>query len=102
MKYSLRFLPAVEEDAISAYNYYERKSLGLGEEILRLFYTSSSELIQFPELYAKIHGEFRRRLLKRFPYAIYYRIQDKEIIVFGLFHCARKPATIRRSLRRRS
>jgi hypothetical protein len=40
-------------------------------------------------------------LLRRFPYAIYFIIKDHQIIVFGLFHCARDPRTIRTKLRDR-
>lgn len=85
MKYSLRFLPAVEDDAISGYNWYENKSVGLGEEFLRLFYACSAELPRVPKMYPKVYGEFRRRLLRRFPYAIYYRIQNNELVVFVSF-----------------
>ncbi len=101
MTYTLRFLPEVEEDAIAGYAWYEDKAPGLGEEFLRMFYARAGEIPQNPLLYAKAHGEFRRRLLRRFPYAIYFRIEGDEIVVFGLFHCARDPRTIRRKLRAR-
>lgn len=45
--------------------------------------------------------EFRRRLLRRFPYAIYFGIENDTIVVFGLFHCARNPRTIRAQLQDR-
>jgi plasmid stabilization system protein ParE len=31
-------------------------------------------------------------LLRRFPYAIFYRAADDEIIVLAVFHLARDPA----------
>ncbi len=80
---------------------YEDKARGLGEEFLRMFYVCAGEIPQNPLLFQKAHGEFRRRLIRRFPYAIYFRIQGDEIVVFGLFHCARDPRTIRRKLRDR-
>lgn len=46
-------------------------------------------------------ANFHRRLLRRFPYAIYYKTEDNQIIVFGLFHCARDPRTIRTQLQNR-
>jgi len=101
MKYTLCFLPEVEEDVISGYVWYESKSLGLGEEFLRIFYACAEEIPRNPFLYPKIHNEFRRRMLRRFPYAIYFMIKDDEIIVLGLFHCARDPRTIRMKLRDR-
>jgi hypothetical protein len=44
MNYTLRFIPEVEEDVISGYAWYESKSVGLGEEFLRVFYASSREI----------------------------------------------------------
>jgi plasmid stabilization system protein ParE len=98
MTYSLRFIPDVEEDVMGGFTWYEEKAVGLGEEFLRTFYAGASGIPRNPTIYPKIHNEFRRRLLKRFPYAIYFTIEDHEIVVFGLFHCARDPHTIRGNL----
>ena len=101
MTFDLRFLPEVEEDVISGYSWYEDKARGLGEEFLRIFYASANNLSRNPLLYQKVHGDFRRLLLRRFPYAIYFLIKENEIIVFGLFHCARDPRTIKLTLSNR-
>jgi len=101
MTYTLRFLPEVEEDVIGGYAWYEEKSPGLGEDFLRMFYASASEILWNPLLCQKVYKEFRRRLLRRFPYAIYFMIEYEQITVFGLFHCARNPRTIRTKLRDR-
>ncbi|HZX48531.1 MAG TPA: type II toxin-antitoxin system RelE/ParE family toxin [Nitrospirota bacterium] len=98
MTYTLRFLPEVEEDIIGGYVWYEAKSPGLGEDFLRMFYAGASEIQWNPFLYPKVYNEFRRRLLRRFPYAIYFMIEDEYIIVFGFFHCARNPSTIKKKL----
>ena len=101
MTYVLRFLPIIEEDALAGYTWYEEKARGLGGEFLRLFYAGAREIPRNPLLYPKVYREFRRRLLRRFPYAIYFRIEDETVIVFGLFHCARDPRTIRAQLQDR-
>lgn len=102
MTYTLRFLAEVEEDVIGGYVWYETKSPGLGEEFLRVFYACAGEIPRNPLLYPKVHGEFRRHLLRRFPYSIYFRIEDDTIIVFGVFHCARDPRTVGSKLRDRN
>ena len=101
MTYVLRFLPAVEADALTGYTWYEEKARGLGEEFLRMVYAYAREIPRNPLLYPKVYQEFRRRLLRRFPYAIYFRIENEAIVVFGLFHCARNPRTIRAQLQNR-
>lgn len=98
MTYTLRFLPELEEDVIAGYAWYEGKVPQLGEEFLRMFYACAGGILRNPLLYPKVYREFRRRLLRRFPYALYFRIKESEIIVFGLFHCARDPRSIKAKL----
>ena len=98
MNYDFRFLPEVEDDVIAGYSWYEEKAKGLGEEFIRVFYARAAEIPRHPLLYQVICNGFRRRLLKRFPYAIYFRIEGNEVIVFGIFHCARDPSTINAEL----
>lgn len=97
----LRFLPEVEEDVMAGYVWYEDKALGLGEEFLRMFYAQARGIPNNPLMFPKVYGDFRRRLLRRFPYAVYFFIEEEHIIVAGLFHSARDPETIRTTLRDR-
>ena len=102
MMYILGFLPEVGEDVMIGYTWYAGKASGLGEEFLQMFYAYAGEISRNPLLYPKVYGEFRRCLLRRFPYAVYFRIKGKDVVVFGLFHCARDPHTIRARLHGRS
>lgn len=102
MRYNLSFLPEVEDDAINAYRWYEQKSKGLGEEFLRAFDASTAEITRSPGLYPKVYQSFHRKLLKRFPYAVYFLIERKTIIVYGLFHCARNPYLIHSKISKRN
>jgi hypothetical protein len=101
MGYSLSFLPEVEEDAIGAYLWYEEKSQGLGEDLLRIFYAGAAEIARTPNLYPRVYKNFHRKLLKRFPYAVYFFVERKTIIVYGLFHCARNPYLIQEKINNR-
>jgi len=96
--YTLRFLPEVEDDVVVGYAWYEAKTRGLGEEFLRVFYVGVGDVSRNPLLYSMGHRDVRRRLLRRFPYTIYFRIEGNEVIVLGLFHCARDPRTVRAKL----
>ncbi len=51
MKYSLHFVPEIEEDVLAGYNWYEDKAKGLGEEFLRVFY---ARLMKFQEILCSI------------------------------------------------
>ena len=89
MKLKIVFRKEVEDDILVAYHWYEEKSVGLGEEFLRMFYTSVSEIEMYPLAWRKIYKEFRRCLFKRFPYAVYYTAEKKEILIYGVIHGAR-------------
>ncbi len=102
MKCVLRFSPELEDDVVAGYEWYENKARGLGEEFLRMFDSALSLVLRYPLLSPEIDKGFRRRLLRRFPYAIYYIIEGNEIIVYGFFHCARDPANIKEKLFDRS
>ena len=101
MSYTLRFLPEVEDDAIGGYVWYETKSPGLGEEFLRMFYACAGALSRNSLMYRKVYGEFRRCLLRRFPFALYFMVKGEQVIVTGLFHCAREPRIVEMELRGR-
>jgi toxin ParE1/3/4 len=71
--------------------YYETKYIGLGldlaQEITRVF----ADIQEAPQRWPiKIHGA-RRRLLQRFPYAVYYLELEDVIWIVALAHTRRKP-----------
>ena len=101
MTLALRFLPEVEEDAVAGFSWYEEKAPGLGESFLRVFYDAVREIPPNPLLYQIVRDKIRRRLLSRFPYAVYFTLEDETIIVIGLFHCARDPRYITAEVERR-
>ena len=54
-----------------------------------------------PALPRKVYKDFRRVLLRRFPYFLYFRIDGDTTVFFLLFHCARHPKGLRGELRER-
>lgn len=101
MTHSLRFLPEVTEDLLAAFEWYEAQAESLGEEFLRMFYACAGEIPENPLRYPTIHREYRRRLMRRFPYAIYFTVRGTEIVTLGVFHCARDPRGTKTILRER-
>ena len=43
------------------------------------------------ELHTKVHEEYRRALVKRFPYAIFYEYIGGKVTVYSIFHASRDP-----------
>jgi plasmid stabilization system protein ParE len=101
VNYTLRLRPELVDDAHEAFTWYESAAPGLGHEFLRCYFACAATIARQPLLYRKVHRHFRRALLGRFPYALYFHVAGKEVVVFLLIHGARNPALIRRSLRQR-
>ena len=101
MNYSLRLRPELVDDAAAAFAWYEAAAVGLGHEFLRCYFAAVAIVQREPLLFRKVHRDFRRVLLGRFPYAVYFRIEEQTVVIFLLIHGARNPTLIRRTLRER-
>jgi len=101
MNFQLRFHSAIEEDLASNYNWFEQKQLGLGNDFLNEFYSITESIEIRPYLNSILYNNIRRKLMKKFPYAIYYVIQGNFVLIIGVFHFARNPRLIQSSLKDR-
>lgn len=81
----------VGKDLAGAYGWYEEQRPGLGEEFLAAVGASFDAIEQVPESFGRIHGEVRRAVVSRFPYAVFYRIEPKQVVVLTVLHTARDP-----------
>ena len=78
--------------------FYEQQQEGLGVYFLDSLFSDIDALL----LYAGIHQQFfgyYRTLSKRFPYAIYYRVNGQIIQVWRVLDCRQKPSRIMKALK---
>ena len=87
LKFSLRALREIGE----AQEWYELQNPGLGEEFIAAMELQLKRLEQAPLLYAEVIPRVRRALLPRFPYGLFYAVQDNLIHVLAVLHDARNP-----------
>jgi plasmid stabilization system protein ParE len=86
----VRFTPLAADDVVRAFEWYESQRSGLGAEFETVVEQMLKLLREMPELGPEVHSDFRRVLLVRFPYALYYRIADV-IEVRGCLHLRQSP-----------
>lgn len=98
MPYTLRFHPDIEGDLQKICAWYEEKLNGLGDDFLQVFYSSIEIIKENPLQYPKIYKNFHRYLLQKFPYVLYYLIEDELVIIMGLFHHSRDPHHIKSTI----
>ena len=94
----VKILEPAEEDLETAYLFYERQSRGLGAYFLDSIYSDIDSLVFFAGIHPQVFG-YHRLLAKRFPYAIYYRVNDNTVIVTAILDCRQNPVQIRKRLR---
>jgi len=91
MNYVLVFRPEVREELNEAYNWYENQQTGLGDDFLNCIDDILNRICQMPESYPIVYRDIRRSVVRRFPYAVYYRIVSSRVIVTAIFHSRRDP-----------
>lgn len=91
MSLKLFLQPEAEGDIQEAYLWYEEQDEGLGEEFLRAVDAGLAAVQRMPNAHAPVYRNIRRVLLRRFPYSVFYFIEDERIIVLGCFHVRRDP-----------
>lgn len=79
------------KDLSEAYDWFEERRIGLGEDFLSSVDACIQKVYRIPELYPKIFEDYRRALVRRFPYAVFYEYSNNKIIVYSIFHTSRNP-----------
>ena len=91
MAADLILAPEAEEDIAAAYGWYEGRRLGLGEDFLSAVEACLESVRRYPEMYGLAHGTYRRALLRRFPYGVFYEYSRGTIVVYGVLHTSMNP-----------
>jgi len=95
---SVRFTRAALADLRAVRHWYREQSPGLDREFVRSVEEALAAVEQLPRAYPVILRGARRVLLPIFPYMLFYRQTDDDIIVLGCFHVARNPTLWRRRI----
>ena len=89
--YKLAFKPEVYDDIKTAYDWYESQRVGLGEDFLLTPEDSYAKITRTPKLYQDIYKNVRRKLVRRFPYGLFFVLKEDTIIVLAVLHTKREP-----------
>jgi plasmid stabilization system protein ParE len=98
MNGSLVLRRRAEEDLTAAALWYEEQLPGLGREFLDEADRAILQIAHFPDSFPARHRHFRRALLRRFPYGIFYAVEPDLIVVLTVIHLAQDPAELPRRL----
>lgn len=93
----IEILSEAENDLLDGIRFYESQCLGVGRRFLECLQADIRSLCRFAGIHAREFG-YHQMLAKRFPFAIYYRVEDNRIRVHAVLDCRRDPAWIRNRL----
>ncbi|QTE21161.1 type II toxin-antitoxin system RelE/ParE family toxin [Polaribacter cellanae] len=102
MSYSIKLLPIVHTDLKKAKKWYNKEREGLGEEFKIEVNKEIDYIGEYPQHYQRKYKELRQSLVTRFPYAIFYLVeeQQKRIVIFGVLHTRRNPEIARKRMKK--
>ncbi len=87
-----------DDDIAKSYDWYESREPGLGEDFLRCIEACLLTIQRHPHLFPVAVDEFRRELIHRFLFEIFYESTDDCIFVYSVFHCSQDPQKWRKRL----
>jgi plasmid stabilization system protein ParE len=91
MNMPLILTPEAEADIADARVWYEEKREGLGEEFVLCVEAGLDHIRRAPAGSSEIMRGVRRVVIRRFPYAIFYRVDEDQIAVLAVYHSNRDP-----------
>lgn len=94
MSYSLTIRSLADADLVRTAEWYEGERLGLGAEFLNEFLRTCKAVQRFPSRHSFANREkgVRRCRFKKFPYLIYFTINEPHVIVHAVLHIRRSPS----------
>ncbi len=90
----LRYTGRATTELDTAFIWYENQRKGLGFDFLNCVEAIIETILQMPKLYAEHHRSFRRALVRRFPFSIFYTIETSGIVVHAIFDNRQDPVRL--------
>ena len=93
----INILTSAIEDLYKGRLFYEKQSNGLGEYFFDSLFSDIDSLVLYAGIHPKKFG-YHRLLSKRFPYSIYYTVEDEIITVWRVLDQRQNPEKIFKAL----
>ena len=89
----LRVRQQAKAEILEGFDRYYRHSPDAAQGFVDAVDEAIVRIEQSPEMFPVVQGRLRRVLLRRFPYAVYFKIYASTISVVGVIHGPRHPNT---------
>ena len=85
------FHPLAERELNDTARYYDLESPGLGAAFLDAVEKTCGSILEHPHAGASVVGMIRRRLVRRFPYALFYSTRSQGVRILAVMSLKRRP-----------
>ena len=92
------FLAPAQAELDEAFDFYQGRRPGLGDDLTADFERTVAEILQNPSIGRRLAGNVRRWPFHDFPYALIYQIRPDFILIVAVAHFRRKPYYWRKRL----
>ncbi len=94
---TITVLGSAEQDIKLGVAFYESQGINLGNYFLDAILSDIESLY----IYVGIHiiiNDYYRLLSKRFPFAVYYKVDGENIYIYAVFDCRKDPNHLQKRL----
>jgi len=89
------FYPDAEEEFKEAVWWYGNQQEGLDLEFVRCIDDALQKINRNPDLYPIEFENYRKKVVRRFPFKIIYEIIEDSIYILAVFHSRRNPEQLK-------
>ena len=87
----LWYTDRAKDDLELAFAWYERQRRGLGFEFLDCVENAVKSILDSPKMYRIYYSIFRGCVVRRYPFSVFYTIENNEIVVHSIFDNRQDP-----------
>lgn len=99
MSFTVYIRRAAELDMAEAQLWYEEQQAGLAAKFHHELSMALTRLAETPFIYPVVYRNIRRVVLHRFPFLVWYRVEESAVTVLVCTHGKADPRSIKRRLR---
>jgi plasmid stabilization system protein ParE len=85
------WIPEAKEDLLEARVWYGNVRSELGERFALAVVATVEAIAEHPVQFPVVHRGRRRAGVRKFPYGIFFEVQENRIVVIARFHGRRNP-----------
>ncbi len=85
------FLPGARRDFDDSFDWYAKRSATAASRFVNAVDVALTRIASQPDQFAAIDPRHHECSVKRFPFRIIYRVEERQILVVAVAHAKRRP-----------